>query len=96
MTEKLTGDARTTALAGLTGWREVEGRDAINKVFRFEDFSQAFAFMTRVALKAEVMDHHPEWFNVYNKVDVTLTTHDADGLSQKDIDLAKAMEGYAG
>ena len=96
MTEKLTGDARTTTLAGLTGWREVEGRDAINKVFRFEDFSQAFAFMTRVALKAEVMDHHPEWFNVYNKVDVTLTTHDADGLSQKDIDLAKAMEGYAG
>ena len=96
MTEKLTGDARTTALADLTGWREVEGRDAINKVFRFEDFSQAFAFMTRVALKAEVMDHHPEWFNVYNKVDVTLTTHDADGLSQKDIDLAKAMEGYAG
>lgn len=96
MTEKLTGDARTTALAGLTGWREVDGREAINKVFRFEDFSQAFAFMTRVALKAEVMDHHPEWFNVYNKVDVTLTTHDADGLSQKDIDLAKAMEGYAG
>jgi len=96
VTEKLTGDARTTALAGLAGWSEVDGRDAINKVFKFKDFSEAFAFMTRAALKAEVMDHHPEWFNVYNKVDVTLTTHDADGLSQKDIDLAVAMEGYAG
>lgn len=96
MTEKLTGDARTTALAGLAGWSEVDGRDAINKVFKFKDFSEAFAFMTRAALKAEVMDHHPEWFNVYNKVDVTLTTHDADGLSQKDIDLAVAMDNYAG
>ena len=96
MTEKLTGDARTTALAGLTGWSEVDGRDAINKVFKFKDFSEAFAFMTRAALKAEAMDHHPEWFNVYSKVDVTLTTHDADGLSQKDIDLAIAMEAYAG
>lgn len=96
MTEKLTGDARTTALAGLAGWSEVDGREAINKVFKFKDFSEAFAFMTRVALKAEVMDHHPEWFNVYNKVDVTLTTHDADGLSQKDIDLAVAMDNYAG
>jgi len=96
MTEKLTGDARTTALSGLSGWSEVEGRDAINKVFQFKDFSEAFAFMTRAALKAEAMDHHPEWFNVYNKVDVTLTTHDADGLSHKDIELAAAMETYAG
>ncbi len=96
MTAKLEGDARATALATLTGWTQVADRDAINKVFKFKDFSQAFAFMTRVALKAEVMDHHPEWFNVYNKVDVTLTTHDADGLSQKDIDLAAAMEDYAG
>ncbi|GGD01120.1 4a-hydroxytetrahydrobiopterin dehydratase [Pyruvatibacter mobilis] len=95
MTARLEGTARTEALATLTGWDEVEGRDAIRKVFTFKDFSQAFAFMTRVALKAEVMDHHPEWFNVYNKVDVTLTTHDADGLSQKDIDLARAMEDYA-
>lgn len=95
MTAKLEGDARTTALATLTGWTQVSDRDAINKVFKFKDFSQAFAFMTRVALKAEVIDHHPEWFNVYNKVDVTLTTHDADGLSQKDIDLATAMEDYA-
>lgn len=95
MTAKLEGDARTKALATLKGWTEVQDRDAINKVFKFKDFSQAFAFMTRVALKAEVMDHHPEWFNVYNKVDVTLTTHDADGLSQKDIDLAIAMEDYA-
>ena len=96
MTAKLQGDARTSALATLDGWSEVEGRDAIRKIFKFEDFSQAFAFMTRAALKAEVMDHHPEWFNVYNKVDVTLTTHDADGLSQKDIDLATAMDTYAG
>lgn len=96
MTAKLEGDARAAALATLTGWTEVADRDAINKVFKFDDFSQAFAFMTRVALKAEVMDHHPEWFNVYNKVDVTLTTHDADGLSQKDIDLATAMEDYVG
>jgi 4a-hydroxytetrahydrobiopterin dehydratase len=95
MTAKLEGHARATALATLTGWTEVADRDAINKVFKFKDFSQAFAFMTRVALKAEVMDHHPEWFNVYNKVDITLTTHDADGLSQKDIDLATAMEDYA-
>ncbi len=95
MTAKLTGDARTKALATLTGWSEVDGRDAIRREFRFKDFSEAFAFMARAALKAEAMDHHPEWFNVYNKVDVTLTTHDADGLSDKDIELAKAMERFA-
>jgi len=96
MTARLEGTDRAAALAALDGWSEVEGRDAIRKVFTFKDFSEAFAFMARVALKAEAMDHHPEWFNVYNKVDVTLTTHDADGLSRKDIDLAAAMESYAG
>jgi 4a-hydroxytetrahydrobiopterin dehydratase len=96
MTARLEGADRAAALAALDGWSEVEGRDAIRRVFTFKDFSEAFAFMARVALKAEAMDHHPEWFNVYNKVDVTLTTHDADGLSRKDIDLAAAMESYAG
>lgn len=96
MTARLEGADRAAALAALAGWSEVEGRDAIRRVFTFKDFSEAFAFMARVALKAEAMDHHPEWFNVYNKVDVTLTTHDADGLSRKDIDLAAAMESYAG
>ncbi len=95
MPAKLTGDARTQALAKLTGWDVTDGRDAIRKVFQFKDFSEAFAFMTRCAIKAEVMDHHPEWFNVYNKVDVTLSTHDADGLTQNDIDLAMAMDSYA-
>ena len=90
--EKLTGDARTTALAALDGWAEVDGRDAITKTFTFKNFNQAFGFMTRVALVAEQADHHPEWFNVYNKVEVTLSTHDAGGLTQKDIDLAAFMD----
>ena len=74
------------------GWAYVPGRDAIHKSFKFEDFSEAFGFMVRVALVAEKMDHHPEWFNVYNKVDVTLTSHDAGGVTQKDLTLAKAMD----
>lgn len=85
-----------TALAQLPGWTAVEGRDAIAKQFRFADFNAAFGFMTRVALKADQMDHHPEWSNVYNRVDVVLTTHDAGGVTQKDIDLARFMEGAAG
>ncbi len=92
---KLTGAARDAALRTLTGWNEVRGRDAIARTFRFADFNRAFAFMTRAALLAEKMDHHPEWFNVYNKVEVTLATHDAGGVTQKDIDLATAMDGYA-
>lgn len=95
MTEKLSGPARTSSLAKLDGWHEVDGRDAIRKDFRFADFNAAFGFMARSALMAEKMDHHPEWFNVYNRVDVTLTTHDADGVSQKDIDLAAFMDRLA-
>jgi 4a-hydroxytetrahydrobiopterin dehydratase len=83
------------ALASLPGWRKVEGREAIAREFRFADFNTAFEFMTRVALLAEKMDHHPEWFNVYNKVDVTLATHDAGGVTQNDIDMAKAMNAWS-
>ena len=94
MTDKLDAEERALALAALAGWREVEGRDAICKDFQFKDFSQAFAWMTRVALQSEKTDHHPEWCNVWNKVEVTLTTHDAGGLTKKDISLARAMERY--
>ena len=93
--KKLGINERTAVLAGLPGWQAMEGRDAIAKRFQFKDFNQAFAFMTRVALLAEKMDHHPEWFNVYNRVEVTLTTHDAGGVSDNDIQMAKAMESYA-
>jgi len=96
MTRKLAGAARDQALAGLDGWSPVEDRDAITKTFVFADFSEAFAFMTRVALAAEAMDHHPEWSNVYRKVVVTLTTHDAGGVTAKDIELAAAMNRFAG
>lgn len=80
------------ALARLTGWRAAEGRDALVKEFRFKDFNTAFGFMTRIALYADKHDHHPEWFNVYNRVDVTLTTHDAGGVTDKDISLAHFMD----
>lgn len=84
------------ALKALKGWTAAEGeRDAIQKTFRFADFKAAFAFMSGAALKAEQMDHHPEWFNVYNRVEVTLTTHDADGVTQKDIELASFMDQLA-
>ena len=96
MAEKLSGSARTDALAQLSGWQEVEGRDAIAKTFRFADFNAAFGFMTRVALAAEKADHHPEWFNVYNRVEVTLATHDAGGVTVKDIALARMMDDAAG
>ncbi|CAN0045633.1 unnamed protein product [Ectocarpus sp. 13 AM-2016] len=87
---------RETAIATLSGWAEAEeGRDAISKSFSFSDFNEAFAFMTRAALVAEKMDHHPEWFNVYNRVDVTLSTHDLGGLSRKDIRLAKRLDEFA-
>lgn len=88
-TEKIGAAA---ALARLEGWREVSDRDAIAKEFRFRDFNAAFGFMTRVALYAERHDHHPEWFNVYNRVDVTLATHDAGGVSNKDVALAHFMD----
>jgi len=95
MTAKLTGKARSDALAALTGWTEVAGRDAITRSFKFADFNQAWGFMTRVALAAEKADHHPEWFNVYNKVEITLSTHDAGGVTQNDIDMAAALDTYA-
>ncbi len=84
------------AIAQLTGWSAVEGRDAISKTFKFKDFNAAFGFMTRVALAAETADHHPEWFNVYNRVDVLLTTHDVDGVSERDVALARFMDAAAG
>ncbi len=95
MIKKLTEAERATALAGIPGWTLMDGRDAVTRTFRFADFNAAFGFMTRVALKADAMDHHPEWFNVYNRVEVTLSTHDADGLTQRDIELARFMDDIA-
>jgi 4a-hydroxytetrahydrobiopterin dehydratase len=96
MAAKLTGEARKAALAKLSGWSDVSGRDAITKKFTFKDFNQAFGFMARAALVAEKMDHHPEWFNVYKTVEVTLSTHDAGGLTDLDVKLAGAMDKIAG
>ena len=96
MAQKLTAEARKAALARLPGWADTQGRDAIVKKFVFRDFNQAFGFMTRVALVAEKMDHHPEWFNVYKTVEVTLSTHDAGGVTELDVKLAEAMEKLAG
>lgn len=96
MAQKLTAEARKAALARLPGWADAQGRDAIVKKFTFKDFNQAFGFMTRAALVAEKMDHHPEWFNVYKTVEVTLSTHDAGGVTDLDIKLAEAMERLAG
>ena len=81
---------------GETGWAAVPGKDAIRKILKFRNFSEAWGFMSRAALAAEKLNHHPEWKNVYNVVDVTLTTHDCHGLSQLDVDLAKAMDRMAG
>ncbi len=92
---KLTIEELKAALKRLPDWQLAKDREAITRKFQFVDFDAAFAFMTRAALLAAKMDHHPEWFNVYNKVDVTLATHDAGGVTQKDIDLATAMDGYA-
>jgi len=91
-TAKIGADA---AIARLDGWGKAEGRDAIVKEFRFKDFNAAFGFMSRVALHAEKHDHHPEWFNVYNRVDVTLATHDAGGVTDKDVALAHFMDQAA-
>ena len=95
MIEKLSTEARRAALAELAGWTAVPGRDAIQKSFKFKTFSQAWAFMSRIALAAEKLDHHPEWFNVYNRVDITLSTHDCDGLSERDVKLARRIETFA-
>ena len=86
---------RTEAFATLPGWEPVQHRDAIEKTFKFKNFSEAFGFMARAALVAEKMDHHPEWTNVYNRVTVILTTHDAGGLTEKDVALARAMDALA-
>lgn len=96
MAERLTGEARKQALARLTGWSEVSGRDAIARTFIFKDFNEAFGFMTRAALVAEKSDHHPEWRNVYKTVEVVLSTHDAGGVTGLDIALAEAMNAIAG
>ena len=96
MAEKFTGSERREALAALEGWSEVEGRDAIQRSFQFDDFTAAFAFMARCALAAERMDHHPEWFNVYNRVEVTLATHSAGGVTELDVRLAAFMNTAAG
>jgi 4a-hydroxytetrahydrobiopterin dehydratase len=92
MVKRLTDQERDAALPTLTGWSVPAGRDAIAKSFKFKDFSEAFGFMARVALLAEAADHHPEWSNVYNRVEILLSTHDAGGLSAKDVDLARAID----
>ncbi len=98
MTEKLTDQEREDALGelGKTGWREVDGRDAIEKRFEFKNFVEAFGWMSRAAIWAEKLDHHPEWFNVYKTVEVTLSTHDVGGLSSRDVELARRMDALAG
>ena len=93
--KRLSPEAQAEALATLTGWRLVQGREAITRRFVFRDFSEAFGWMTRVALLAEAMNHHPEWSNVYRTVEVTLTTHDAGGLSALDVTLARKMDALA-
>jgi len=95
MADKLSADTRAESVASLDGWSDVDGRDAIQKTFTFKNFNQAFGFMSRVAMMAEKMDHHPEWFNVYKTVDVTLATHDADGVTELDIKLATFMDKAA-
>lgn len=95
MAAKLTGAKRANALKSIRGWKLEDGRDAIEKTFIFDDFITAFGFMSSVALVAQQMDHHPEWFNVYNRVLVVLSTHDAGGLTQLDIELAAAIDALA-
>jgi len=96
MANKLDDAARKAIPARLPEWRLADGRDAIQRTFRFKDFSEAFGFMARAALVAEKMDHHPEWTNVWNRVDVTLATHSAGGLTKLDLELAEAMDRIAG
>jgi 4a-hydroxytetrahydrobiopterin dehydratase len=95
MAERLSAEARTAALHELAGWADVPGRDAIARTFIFNDFNEAFGFMSRVALVAEKHDHHPEWRNVYKTVDVVLATHDAGGVTRRDLELAMAMNAIA-
>jgi 4a-hydroxytetrahydrobiopterin dehydratase len=93
---RLTAEERQAALADLSGWTWDEARDGIARTFRFRDFSEAFAFMTRVALAAEQADHHPEWKNVWSRVDILLTTHDAGGLTAKDVQFARRIDAFVG
>jgi 4a-hydroxytetrahydrobiopterin dehydratase len=95
MAQKLTPDEKAKALKSLSGWSEIPGRDAITRSFKFKTFNEAFGFMSRAALEAEKMDHHPEWSNVYNKVDVVLSTHSAGGLTELDVKLAAKMDVFA-
>ena len=95
MTERLSAEARKSELKALPGWKEVEGREAIERTFVFRDFNEAFGFMSRAALVAEKNDHHPEWRNVYKTVEVVLATHDAGGVTARDVALAKAMNAIA-
>ena len=95
MVERLSAAARKSALAELSGWTEMPGREAITRTFTFKDFNEAFGFMSRAALVAEKNDHHPEWKNVYKTVEVVLATHDAGGVTGRDIDLARAMDAIA-
>jgi 4a-hydroxytetrahydrobiopterin dehydratase len=95
MAERLSAEARKSALKELSGWTEAPGREAITRTFTFKDFSEAFGFMSRAALVAEKSDHHPEWRNVYKTVEVVLATHDAGGVTALDIELAKAMNAIA-
>ncbi|MCA0304987.1 MAG: 4a-hydroxytetrahydrobiopterin dehydratase [Proteobacteria bacterium] len=95
MIAKLSGSERAAALASLPKWQEVPGRDAIRRQLKFADFNEAWGFMCRVALAAEKADHHPEWSNVYNTVDIVLSTHDAGGLSARDVALARTIDGLA-
>ena len=98
MAEKLNDAARAEAIPGLeaAGWMHDPARDALTKEFKFKSFIEAFGWMSACAIKAEKINHHPEWFNVYNRVTVTLTTHDASGLTALDVELAKAMDTYKG
>jgi 4a-hydroxytetrahydrobiopterin dehydratase len=94
--QKLTSEARKAALGKLANWSDVSGRDAITRKFTFKNFREAFAFMAKVAEVAEEMNHHPEWFNVYKTVEVTLSTHDAGGVTELDLKLAEAIDKLAG
>jgi 4a-hydroxytetrahydrobiopterin dehydratase len=96
MAQKLDDQARKGLAQRLPQWRMAEGRDAIQRTFKFKDFGEAFGFMARAALIAEKMDHHPEWTNVWNRVEVVLSTHDAGGLTERDLKLAEAMDRLAG
>ena len=95
MAERLSAEARKSALLGLPGWTELPGREAIARTFTFKDFNEAFGFMARAAMVAEKSDHHPEWRNVYKTVEVVLSTHDADGVTERDVALAAAMNAIA-